>query len=258
MLIVLSPAKSLDFDSKPGSKRFTRPRLQDESEKLVKVMSGQSPEQIRQLMSISDDLAELNWQRFQEWDPHPDLGNGRQAVFAFKGDTYMGLDVSRFQTRDLTSAQRRLRILSGLYGVLRPLDLIQPHRLEMGTRLQTERGQSLYDFWGSSITETLAADLATLRPNVLVNLASQEYFKSTRPETLDARVLTPRFEDFSRGDYRVVSFFAKRARGAMAAWLILNRVTSIKGLAEFDELGYRFDAQRSTRWQPVFIREAVA
>jgi len=258
MLIVLSPAKSLDFDSKPLTKRSTLPRFQDDSEMLVKVMAGQSPEQIGRLMSLSDDLAELNWQRFQEWDPDPDTRGARQAILAFKGDTYMGLDAARFQTRDFTAAQRRLRILSGLYGVLRPLDLIQPHRLEMGTRLPTERGGSLYDFWGDRISSVLASDLDVVRPRALVNLASQEYFKSVRTVRLGARIVTPRFEDLNRGEYRVVSFFAKRARGAMAAWLILNRVTTFTGLTDFDGLGYRFDPDRSRRDQPTFVREPAA
>ncbi len=255
MLIVLSPAKSLDFDSKPLTKRFTLPRFQDDSEMLVKVMAGQSPEEIAHLMSLSNELAELNWQRFQEWEPDAAAPGARQAILAFKGDTYLGLDVASFSTRDFTAAQRRLRILSGLYGVLRPLDLIQPHRLEMGTRLPTERGKNLYDFWGDRISDALASDLDILRPRALVNLASQEYFRSVRAGRLGARIVTPRFEDLSGGEYRVVSFFAKRARGAMASWLILNRVTTLTGLTAFDGLGYRFDPGRSGRDRPTFVRE---
>ncbi len=208
--------------------------------------------------TLSDDLANTNWQRFQEWDPHPDPKTARQAIFAFKGDTYLGLDVGRFGTRDLTASQRRIRILSGLYGVLRPLDLIQPHRLEMGTRLVTERGNNLYQFWGDQITQTLAADLDDVRPQALVNLASHEYFKSVVATDIAARVITPRFEDFSNGQYRVVGFFAKRARGAMAAWIVLNRITTLKGLTSFDDLGYRYSRERSSRNQPTFIRNLTA
>lgn len=255
MLIVLSPAKSLDFESKPLTRRHTHPRLGERAGELVEVMATKSPEEIARLMRLSPDLADLNWHRFQDWSPEPDIKSARQAIYAFKGDTYLGFGVARFGARDLTAAQRRVRILSGLHGVLRPLDLIQPYRLEMGTKLETGRGKNLYEYWGDTITTTLADDLEAVKPRTLINLASVEYFKSVRPDMLDARVVTPRFEDYNDGEYRVVGFFAKRARGAMASWLILNRVKTLKGMQAFDDLGYRFNADRSTRNQPIFTRD---
>lgn len=255
MLIVLSPAKSLDFESKPMTRRHTQPRHGEQSSELIDLMAAKSPEEIARLMGISPDLAELNWRRFQEWIETPDLKTARQAIFAFKGDTYLGFDVARFEARDLTAAQRRIRILSGLHGVLRPLDLIQPYRLEMGSKLQTSRGNNLYEYWADTITATLSEDFGATKPRTLVNLASVEYFKAVLPEMLDARIVTPRFEDFNNGEYRVVSFFAKRARGAMASWLVRNRVKTLVGMRDFDELGYRFEADRSTRDQPIFVRD---
>lgn len=255
MLIVLSPAKSLDFESKPMTRRHTQPRLAEQAGELIEVMATKSPEEIARLMSVSPDLADLNWQRFQDWSPEPDIKSARQAILAFKGDTYMGFNVARFGARDLTAAQRRVRILSGLHGVLRPLDLIQPYRLEMGTRLETARGKNLYEYWGDTITASLSEDLEAMKPRTLVNLASVEYFKSVHPDMLDARIVTPRFEDYNGGEYRVVSFFAKRARGALASWLVMNRVKTLRGMQDFVDLGYRYDADRSTRNQPIFVRD---
>ena len=254
MLIVLSPAKSLDFESKPPFKRSTTPRFLDESEQLVNVMATKSPDEIGQLMELSTDLADLTWQRFRDWDRSMDPKAARQAVLAFKGDTYLGLDVTQWTTRDFTHAQKHLRILSGLHGVLRPLDRIHPYRLEMGTKLATGAGKNLYEFWGDSITEELATELEGHSPKVLVNCASKEYFKAVRPNQLDARVVTPQFLDLNNGDYKVVGFFAKRARGAMASWLIRSRAKTLKAITEFDELGYRYDAANSTRDNPVFKR----
>lgn len=256
MLTVLSPAKTLDYDSSLATKKSSLPRMQAEVKELVGVMASKQPSDLRQMMSISDDLAVLNYERFQTFEPDYDRSNSRPAVLAFKGDVYQGLDVDSFTERDFTHAQKHLRILSGLYGVLRPLDLMQPYRLEMGSRLKTEHGKDLYEYWGTRITDSLNADLQNYRTKVLVNLASKEYFSAVQPDHLDGRVISPTFKDFNRGDYRIISFFAKRARGVMAAWMIQNRVQSAKTLRDFDGMGYRYSPEHSTTDGPTFIREA--
>ena len=259
MLIVISPAKSLDYESPLATKKFSEPELLDHSAELVSVMAKKSPDEISSLMSVSDKLGDLNFQRFQEWERPFTTANARPALLAFDGDVYTGMDApNAFGERDFTHAQKTLRILSGLYGVLRPLDLMQPYRLEMGTRLATERGSNLYDFWGMTITDRLNADIAASPgAKVLVNLASQEYFGSVQPGQLEGDVIAPVFLDAKGdGDYKIVSFFAKRARGAMAGWIIQNRVTARSGLTDFDGMGYRFDSERSTPTSPTFIRRS--
>lgn len=261
MLIVVSPAKALDFESPLPTRKFSEPAMLDRSRELVSIMAGKSPDELSELMSISPALGELNFERFQDWEPPFTRANARPAVLAFNGDTYLGLDApATFDERDYTHAQKTLRILSGLYGVLRPLDLIQPYRLEMGTKLKNPRGRDLYGFWGDEITDALNADLAASPGSpVLVNLASAEYFGSVRPDDIDGRVITPKFLD-AKGDddYKMVSFFAKRARGAMAGWIIRERVKSARALREFDGLGYRYDPVRSTADEPVFTRRTDA
>ena len=259
MLIVVSPAKKLDFESPVPTAGYSEPDLLDRSGELITLMRQKSPDEIASMMSISPKLAELNFERFQDFSPPFTPANARQAVFAFSGDTYVGLDATAtFDRRDYTRAQRVLRILSGLYGVLRPLDLIQPYRLEMGSKLANESGHDLYSFWGDTITEKLNADLATSPgARVLINLASAEYFRSVRTEKLDGKVITPVFLDAKGdGEHKVVSFFAKRARGAMAGWIIRERIGSIRALSTFDGLGYRYSASRSAPDQPVFARRA--
>ena len=255
MLIVLSPAKNLDFETPLRTRKHSLPEMEDETRELVDIMAGKSPEEIAGLMNLSDQLAELNWERFQEWQPVPSRANARPALLAFNGDVYQGMEVARFSERDFTYAQRNLRILSGLHGLLKPLDLIQPYRLEMGTKLPNSRGADLYDFWRDQVTSRLRSDLERRSPNVLVNLASKEYFGAVDEAALDARVLTPVFLDFNRDEYRIVSFFAKRARGAMASWIIRNRVKSIRSVRQFEELGYRYSEERSTFNRPVFTRD---
>ena len=258
MLSLLSPAKSLDEVSPLPTKRFSEPRLLDESERLVEVARGLAASELAGLMHLSDDLAALNAQRFANWSRPFTRGNARPAVYLFDGDTYRGLAArERFDARDLTEAQKTVRILSGLYGVLRPLDLIQPYRLEMGTRLATPRGATLYDWWGDAITDVLRADLdASPGAPVVVNLASAEYFRAVRVERLGARVITPRFEDADpRGRRSVVSFYAKRARGEFAAWLVLNRVRTPSALTRFAAAGYSYDAASSSPDEPVFVRD---
>ncbi|MHA6523696.1 peroxide stress protein YaaA [Tessaracoccus sp. G1721] len=256
MLTVLSPAKSLDFDSPLPTRKRSEPRLLDDSARLIEIMRDKAPADIASLMHISDDLAHLNATRYREFTPEHTPRNSRPAVLAFNGDVYQGLSARTLAERDFTEAQKTVRILSGLYGVLRPLDLIQPHRLEMGTRLETSRGRSLYDWWGEKVTDLLRSDLdESPGADVLVNLASQEYFGAVRPERLGVRVISPRFEDRDQhGEPRVVSFYAKRARGTMAAWLIRGRVRTPGKLRDFDGDGYAYDEARSTKDQPVFVR----
>ncbi len=230
----------------------------DDAEALVDVMSDKSPAEISKMMSVSESLGELNHERFQEWERPFTPDNSRPALLAFTGDVYLGMDPSgTFTERDYTHAQKTLRILSGLYGVLRPLDLMQPYRLEMGSQVATDRGKDLYTFWGDRITNQLNEDMAeSPGAKVLVNLASNEYFGSVHADAIDARVVSPTFLDSKDGgDYKIVSFFAKRARGAMTGWIIRNRVTSVKALNAFGDMGYRYDAERSSTDQPVFIRE---
>jgi len=257
MLALLSPAKTLDLDSRLPTRKHTEPRMLEESQRLIDVMVTRTPDEIAALMDISDDLADLNARRYRDFERPFTPRNARPAVLMFAGDVYQGMAVrERFGERDFTEANKTLRILSGLYGLLRPLDLIQPYRLEMGVRLQTERGRSLYEWWGDRITDLLRADLAASPgADVLVNLASHEYFSAVDADALDARLISPRFEDEdAQGRYRVVSFSAKRARGEMAAWLVLNRVRSAAALKGFDGAGYRFVAGESTPGVPVFRR----
>ncbi len=257
MLTLLSPAKSLDLETRLPSRKHTQPRLLDEAEELIEVMRTKSPDEIGELMHISPDLAQLNAERYADFTTPFTMKNARPALWTFDGDVYKGMDpFERFDARDLTEAQKTVRILSGLYGVLRPLDLMQPYRLEMGTRLATERGDSLYAWWGERITELLAADLAeSPGPAVVVNLASQEYSGAVDLDGMDARVVTPRFEDKAKsGAWRVISFNAKRARGEMAAWMVQHRVRSVKALQDFDGGGYRYVAEQSRPDEPVFRR----
>ncbi len=257
MLIVVSPAKALDFESPLPTRKYTEPEMLDRSRELVSVMARKSPDELSAMMSISPKLGELNFERFQDWTLPFTPDNARPALLAFNGDTYVGLDArDTFSERDYTHAQKVLRILSGLHGVLRPLDLIQPYRLEMGSKVTTNRGRTLYDFWGGDVTDRLNADLAASPgAKVLVNLASNEYFGAVQPERVEGRIITPTFLDAKGdGEHKIVSFFAKRARGAMAGWIVRERVTAAKHLVEFDGDGYHYDARRSTDDRPVFTR----
>ena len=257
MIALLSPAKSLDYESKLPTRKSSQPRMLDRAEELIAVMRTKTPDEVADMMSISDDLAQLNVRRYHDFATPFTRRNARPAVLAFVGDVYMGMDVrGRFGERDYTEAQKTVRILSGLYGVLRPLDLIQPYRLEMGSKLRTDRGDTLYDYWAGAITEVVNADLAeSPGPDVVVNLASNEYSRAVQPEALQGRLITPRFLDADvDGHYRVVPFFAKRARGEMAAWMVVNRVRGARALRAFDGAGYHYDRARSTPEQPAFIR----
>lgn len=254
MLIVISPAKTLDYETPLPSVRATQPRLLDDSAELVERARELSPADISGLMKVSDRIAHLNVERFAQWTRPFDKENARPALFAFKGDVYTGLDVSRFDDADLKAAQKRLRILSGLYGVLRPLDLMRPYRLEMGIRLETHRGKDLYQFWGETITHQLAKDMKAASTDVLVNLASNEYFKSVHPKQLPGPVIEPVFQDEKNGQFKVISFYAKKARGLMAAWIVRSNVDKPADLKKFREGGYRYDKAVSSEFKPVFRR----
>ena len=256
----MSPAKSLDYESPLATKKSSQPRLLDEASQLVDIMAKKSPRELQQLMSISPSLAELNFDRFQDWEPPTEPGPARPAVLAFNGDTYMGLDApGSFGERDFTHAQKVLRILSGLHGVLRPLDLIQPYRLEMGSKVQHGRGGDLYSFWGDKVTDQLNRDLAkSPGSTALVNLASAEYFGAVQPDRVEGRVITPKFLDAKGdGDFKMIGFFAKRARGEMAGWVIRERITTMAALTDFAADGYRFSDDRSSPDEPVFLRRSA-
>ena len=228
----------------------------DEASQLVDIMAKKSPGDLQKLMSISPSLAELNFDRFQDWQTPFTPETARPAVLAFSGDVYLGLEAATFSERDFTHAQKVFRILSGLYGVLRPLDLMMPYRLEMGSKVVNDRGKDLYSYWRDDVTKLLSADLeASPGADVLVNLASNEYFGAVDPEGLGSRIISPVFLDSKDGGpHKIVSFFAKKARGSMSQYLIKNRVTTIKGIREFDGMGYAYDASQSTAERPVFTR----
>ncbi|MCS3456183.1 cytoplasmic iron level regulating protein YaaA (DUF328/UPF0246 family) [Aeromonas sp. BIGb0405] len=254
MLIVVSPAKTLDFESPLATSRFTQPELLDHSAHLIERARQLSPAQIASLMKISDKLSGLNAARFAEWQPDFTPANARQAILAFKGDVYTGLAAEDFEEGDFTFAQAHLRMLSGLYGVLRPLDLMMAYRLEMGIRLDNERGKDLYQFWGDIITRQLNGALAAQGDGVLINLASDEYFKSVRPKVLSGQIVTPVFKDEKNGQFKIISFYAKKARGMMARYIIKHRLTRVEQLTGFDSNGYRFVAEESDERTLMFKR----
>ncbi|MEQ8232377.1 MAG: peroxide stress protein YaaA [Gammaproteobacteria bacterium] len=253
MLVVISPAKTLDFETPLTIRKHTLPEHLEATGELVGIMQRKKPADLKQLMGISDKLAELNVARYRDWQADP-AANARQAVLAFMGDVYTGLDARSLPARDLDFAQKHLRILSGLYGVLRPLDLIKPYRLEMGTALATRRGANLYRFWGDAPTASLNLQARALRTRWLVNLASNEYFGVIATERLEPAVITPIFEDWSRDRYKVISFHAKKARGMMARFIIETRARKPLDLHAFDRAGYRYVAAASSEDRPVFRR----
>lgn len=255
MLIVVSPAKTLDYESPLATQIYTQPELTDHSAELIEVCRELTPMDIASLMKVSDKIAGLNAARFAEWQPEFTTENARQAILAFKGDVYTGLDAETLDEEGFAYAQKHLRMLSGLYGLLRPLDLMQPYRLEMGTKLANPRGTNLYQFWGDIITDKLNAALAEQGDKILVNLASNEYFKSVKPKKLDAQLITPVFKDCKNGNYKVISFYAKKARGLMARYILDNKVDSVEALKQFDVAGYYFVPAESTDKEFVFKRE---
>lgn len=254
MLIVLSPAKSLDYESPVPTEDHTRADFIPQAAQLIELLRPLSPQKIASLMDISDPLAQLNVERYASWSTRFTKSNSRQAVFAFDGDVYDGLAARSMTAAQVQWVQEHVRILSGLYGVLRPLDRMQPYRLEMGTRLANPQGRDLYAWWGEDVTRNLVAQIRRNKAQALVNLASEEYFKVVKPKLLPVPVITPVFEDWKGGRYKIISFFAKRARGLMARYAAEHKLQRAEQLQEFDSDGYRFDARASSASQWVFRR----
>ena len=258
MLFLLSPAKSLDYETPAGDVPHTLPLFVKQSTQLIKLLRQQSVQDISELMDLSETLSTLNVKRYKAWRPKFTADNSKQAVLAFDGDVYGGLDAKTLKTKDLAWAQDHVRILSGLYGVLRPLDWMQPYRLEMSTRLVNDAGSNLYKFWGAQISEFLNQELAsdkTHKTPVVVNLASQEYFKAVDLKALKARVVECVFEEHKSGQYKVISFMAKRARGLMARYAVTHHITSVKKLEAFDLEEYAFAPAASQADRLVFRRK---
>ena len=254
MLLLVSPAKDLDYQPLQKNIVVSQPALLSHSQQLADICKTLTPADLSSLMHISDKLAGLNAARFAQWQLPFTEQNAKAALFAFNGDVYQGLDALSLSDDDIAFAQQHLRILSGLYGVLRPLDLMQPYRLEMGTKLANPQGKDLYAFWQDTITGVLNQQLTELNTDVVINLASQEYFKAVKPKQLQGRVITPVFKDFKNGQYKIISFFAKKARGLMARYIIQHRLTTAAQLQHFDVSGYHFSAEQSSGNELVFLR----
>ena len=252
--MLLSPAKTLDYETPVTTKSFSIPDYLGKSSELVKVLKQKSFLDLMELMQVSQKIAELNVERFNQWKLPFSTENAKQAVLAFKGDVYTGLDASALSENRLAYTQSHLRILSGLYGLLRPLDLMQPYRLEMGLKLTTKKGENLYQFWGEKITDALNVLLAKQDEPVLINLASNEYFKSVQKKNLDGRLITPEFKDWKNGKYKMISFFAKKARGLMVRYAIDHNIQKAEVLQNFDYDGYHFNLELSLADKWVFSR----
>ena len=255
MLIVISPAKTLDYETTPKTKVFTTPDYLDHSQRLISRLRNFSSLDISGLMKVSAKIADLNFDRYESWKTPFTEKNAKQAILAFKGDVYTGLDAESFKADDFKFAQKHLRVLSGLYGLLRPLDLMQPYRLEMGTRLKTDEGKNLYEFWGSDITEGLNNQLKKIKSDTLINLASNEYFKSVKPKELNARIITPAFKEFKNGEYKMIGIYAKKARGLLSRYIIKNKLSDPEDLKLFNEEGYKFNKTLSKGNNWVFTRK---
>lgn len=253
MLVVISPAKKLSVEGKKPD-WYTAPQFIEHSEKLIKELRKYSPKKLQQLMSISDDLAQLNVERYQQWTINHDTENTKQALFTFTGEVYAGLNATSFKKNELEYAQQHLRILSGLYGVLKPMDAIHAYRLEMGTKLKIGKKSNLYEFWGDTIVNEINNTLKANNDKVLVNLASNEYFKAVNKKKLATPVITPVFKDFTNGQYKTVMVYAKKARGAMAAFIMKNKIKTIEELTAFDTDGYLFNEEASSPKELVFLR----
>ena len=255
MLMVISPAKTLDYETPPATQRFTQPQYLDHSQELILQLRELTPAQISELMHVSDKIGGLNAARFGSWTPAFTPENAKQALLAFKGDVYTGLHADDFNDADFDFAQQHLRMLSGLYGLLRPLDLMQPYRLEMGTKLANPRGKNLYEFWDERISGWLNEALAAQGDDVLLNLASNEYFSAVKRKALHARVINTEFKDLKNGQYKIISFYAKKARGLMARYVIKERLQDPAGLKDFNAQGYRFSSEHSKADSLVFLRD---
>lgn len=254
MLIVISPAKTLDYDTPAKTKTFTVPDFLDSSQELINRLKKFTKKDLMSLMSISEKIASLNYKRYREWSLPLTEANAKQAIYAFKGDVYTGLDIERFNAADVKYCQKHLRILSGLYGILRPLDLMFPYRLEMGTHLSTRSGSTLYAYWDDLITDEVNKLLAKEKEGVLINLASNEYFKSVRIKKLKGELITPAFKEYKNGDYKMIGVYAKRARGLMSRYILQNRIENVEDLKAFDLEGYKFNKKLTNEKQWVFTR----
>jgi len=255
MIILLSPAKTLDYDSPNINIGHSVPSLLSKSKILIKDLKSKKTDEIANLMKISNKLALLNSDRYKSWKGlKNETVNSKQAIFVFKGDVYQGLDINSFEKKDLEYSQNHLRLLSGLYGLLKPLDVIEPYRLEMGTKLETDKGKNLYEFWGQEISNEIAKDLKSIKSNTIINLASNEYFDSVNNIKETTNVISPVFKDFSKGKYKIISFYAKKARGLMAAWILKNKIKEDK-LNNFNSDGYYFSPEESSENSPVFLRD---
>ncbi|MGI0115664.1 peroxide stress protein YaaA [Zooshikella sp. RANM57] len=256
MLMLISPAKTLDFSSPiPNNLSVVHPQFTQQSTQLIEILRQYSTSEISQLMKLSDKLASLNVARYASWEEKHTEANSRPAIYAFKGDVYTRLDIDSFTQEDLQFANTHLSILSGLYGLLQPLTLIQPYRLEMGTKLANSKEKSLYDFWQDTITTTIRQQLDKQRDNILVNLASNEYFSAVDKKSLNADIITPSFKDYKNGTYKIISMYAKKARGMMARYIIQNKIVHPAEIKQFNESGYQFNEQLSTNDNWVFTRK---
>jgi cytoplasmic iron level regulating protein YaaA (DUF328/UPF0246 family) len=258
MLILLSPSKTLNFTDISMSDKFTTPRMLKKSTALIKTLQNKSADDIASLMNVSPKIATLNAERFKSWKTPFTLKNAKQAIFAFQGDVYEGLNASSFSKQDIIFAQKHLRILSGLYGVLRPLDLMQAYRLEMSTQLNHDGCNNLYNYWDMQINAALNDELNKLKSNTIVNLASMEYFKAFRPSSFNGRIITPIFKDTKNGKQKIISFYAKKARGFMSQFIIKNRITDVKDIRKFNIAGYKFNNELSTNDDLLFTRTEQA
>lgn len=258
MIVLLSPAKTLDFETPAPCKSPTQPEFAKQAGQLMKTLRTQSAEDLAKLMKLSEALSTLNHERNQKWKAKHTNTNSKAAVYAFQGDVYQGLAIDEFSATEVRRCQKHVRILSGLYGMLRPLDLIQPYRLEMGTKLVTDSGKTLYDFWDETVRDAISAQLRSLKSNLVINLASNEYSKVAKLNILDVDVISPVFKDWKNGEYKLISFFAKRARGTMTRYLIQNSVTTAEGVNGFNLDGYRFSKSLTKKpSEPVFTRKVA-
>ncbi|MDA9904328.1 peroxide stress protein YaaA [Hyphomicrobiales bacterium] len=256
MIILLSPAKTLNYETKIKGPSFSSPYFLSKSKNLIKNLKNKKPEEISNLMNISEKLALLNSDRYKSWKgSRKESPSSKQAIFVFKGDVYQGLNIEEFKKKDLDYSQNHLRLLSGLYGVLRPLDIIEPYRLEMGTKLKISNTKNLYEFWSDDITNQILKDLELIKSNTILNLASNEYFNSVKSLEKSANIISPAFKDLSKGKYKIISFYAKKARGLMASWILRNKIQKEEDLVNFNIGGYYFSETESSKNVPVFLRD---
>ncbi|WP_017444954.1 peroxide stress protein YaaA [Gayadomonas joobiniege] len=255
MLIVVSPAKNLDYQKSIPTDKHSQPDFIEDSKVLIDICRELTPADVASLMKISDKLAGLNVARFAEWSPKFTPENAKQAMFVFNGDVYTGLDATSLTATQIDYAQDHLRILSGLYGILKPLDLMHAYRLEMGSKLTNSRGKNLYEFWGTKLTDKLNHDLQACDSSILLNLASNEYFKAVKAKSINAAIITPQFKDWKNDQYKMISFYAKKARGLMARYVIENQIKNVNDLKAFDLDGYQYNDDLSSDDKPVFTRK---